>query len=374
LTTRQDIELHNLSLDDTVKAQCILIDAGLFVYGSGGDSLRNITVCGSCGLCKDSFDVFDIAAALERYLQSLDVLSNLPRKFKISFSGCRKNCAKPYLNDIGFIAVSEKHFDVIIAGSLGHVPASGIKAYNNLPVSDIFALCRAALKMFAELGERNNRRKARFRHIRQKLGDEVFLAELDKRFRQALKEPYPKVNFLSKNNPDIKLLHCLNIPDGDINAERILLLADLCERFGVESRINFEHGIELYGARPLDLPASLKQFENGPVIIACQGGRTCPQGLINCQAAAMKIRNLFADDKRFTNVRVNISGCPNNCAHSTAAAAGFVGLKRDGKDHLQLYLGGGDGKNQNLAQKREITSVENIASINLSELIKTQDT
>jgi sulfite reductase beta subunit-like hemoprotein len=374
LTTRQDIELHDLRIDDTVKAQRILIDAGLFVYSSGGDSLRNITACGGCGLCKDSFDVFDIATALERYLQSLDVLSNLPRKFKISFSGCRKNCAKPYLNDIGFIAGTEKHFDVIIAGSLGPVPAAGIKAYNNLAISDIFALCRAALEMFAELGERNNRRKARFRHVRQKLGDKAFLAELHRRLGQSLEASYPKINLLAKNNPDIKLLHRLNIPDGDLNAEQILLLADVCERFGVESRINFEHGIELYGAKPLDLPASLKQFENGPVIIACQGGRTCPQGLINCQAAALKIRNLFADDKRFANVRVNISGCPNNCAHSTAAAAGFVGLKRDGKDHLQLYLGGGDGKNQNLAQKREIASVENIASINLPELIKTQDT
>ncbi|PKL48971.1 MAG: hypothetical protein CVV39_03580 [Planctomycetes bacterium HGW-Planctomycetes-1] len=374
LTTRQDIELHNLSLEDTVKAQRILFDAGLFVYGSGGDSLRNITVCGGCGLCKDSFDVFDIAIALERYLQSLAALSNLPRKFKISFSGCRENCAKPYLNDIGFIAVSEKHFDVIIAGSLGPVPAAGIKAYNNLPVSDIFALCRAALEMFAELGERNNRRKARFRHVRQKLGDGVFLAELDKRFKQALKEPYPKIDLLTKNNPDIKLLHRLNIPDGDISAEQISLLADLCERFGVESRINFEHGIELYGTNPLNLPESLKQFENGPIIIACQGGRTCPQGLINCQAAALKIRDTFVKDKRFANIRVNISGCPNNCAHSTAAAIGLVGLRRNNKDHLQLYIGGGDGKNRNLAQKREIESVENIASINLPELIKAQDT
>ena len=370
LTTRQDIELHNLRLDDTVKVQRTLIDAELFVYGSGGDSLRNITVCSGCGLCKDSFNVFDIAIALEQYLQSLEALSNLPRKFKISFSGCKENCAKPYLNDIGFIAVSERHFDVIVAGSLGPVPATGIKAYNNLPVSDVFAMCRAAVKMFAELGERNNRRKARLRHVRQKLGDEVFLAELDKRFKQAFKEPYPKINLLTKNNPDIKLLHHLNIPDGDINAEQILLLADLCERYGVESRINFEHGIELYGTESLDLSSSLKQFEDGPIIIACQGGRTCPQGLINCQAAALKIRDVFAEDKRFENIRVNISGCPNNCAHSTAAAIGFVGLKRNNKDHVQLYTGGGDGKNQNLAQKRGVESVENIASINLPELIK----
>lgn len=373
LTTRQDIELHKLSLDDTLKAQQMLIDAGLFVCGSGGEGLRNITACSGCGLCKHSFNVFDTAIIIEQYLQSLTALSDLPRKFKISFSGCRQNCAKPYLNDIGFIAVSERHFDVIAAGSLGTVPATGIKVCDNLPISDIFALSRAAIEMFVELGERKNRRKARLRHLRQKLGDEAFLSELDKRFKQILKEPQPKINLLTKNNPEIKLLHHLNIPDGDINAEQILILADLCEYHRVESRINFEHGIELYGDDPLNLPLSLKRFEDGPVIIACQGGRTCPQGLINCQAAALKIRNVFTDDKRFAKVRVNISGCPNNCAHSTASAVGFVGFKREGKDHLQLYLGGGDGRNQNLAQKRGVESVENIISINLPEMIKTQD-
>jgi sulfite reductase (ferredoxin) len=364
LTTRQDIELHNLRFDDTVKTQQALIDAGLSVYGAGGDSLRNITVCPGCGLCEDSFDVFDISIAVGNYLQSLAITANLPRKFKISFSGCNKNCAKPYLNDIGFIAVSEEHFEVITAGSLGSVPALGIKAYERLPVSDVFALCRAAVEMFTELGERNDRRKARLRHVRLKLGNDAFLSELDRRFKEAKnKEPQPKINLLTKSNSDFKLLHRLNIPDGDINAEQILLLADLCEPHGVSPRINFEHGIELYGIEPLDLPASLKQLENGPVIIACQGGRTCPHGLINCQRAVSIIRKAIADDKRFDNVRINISGCPNNCAHSAAAAIGLVGLKRNKEDCVQLYTGGGDGRNQNLAQKCSVEKVENITSV-----------
>lgn len=361
LTTRQDIEFHNLCLENTVKAQQLLINAGLFVYGSGGDALRNITVCPGCGLCSESFDVFEISEAVEKYLQPISAAANLPRKFKISFSGCQENCAKPYLNDIGFIAVSENHFDVIAAGSLGPIPALGIKIYEKFAIADVFALCRAAIEMFAELGERNNRRKARLRHLRQKLGDDIFLADLDKRFNQALTEPQPKIKSLVRNNSDIKLQHRLNIPDGDISTEQIFLLADLCDQNGIESRINFAHGIELYGVKPIDLPASLKQYESQPVIIACQGGRTCPQGLIDTQKAALKIRKALADNAQFSNAHINISGCPNNCAHSAAAAIGFVGLKRNGKDHVQLYTGGGDGKNQKLAQKREIIDVENIA-------------
>ncbi|MGB8226080.1 MAG: nitrite/sulfite reductase [Sedimentisphaerales bacterium] len=363
LTTRQDIELHNLRLDDTVKTQQALIDAGLSVYGAGGDSLRNITVCSGCGLCENSFDVFDISITVENYLQSLAITANLPRKFKISFSGCHQNCAKPYLNDIGFIAVLEEHFEVIAAGSLGPVPALGIRAYEQMKVSDVFAFCRTAVEMFVEYGDRENRRKARLRHVRLKLGDDAFLAELDKRFKQTAKNPQPKINLLAKNNSDFKLLHRLNIPDGNVNAEQILLLADICEPAGIESRINFEHGIELYGLESLKLPESLKVFENTPIIICCPGSRSCPYGLIDCQKTALTIRKAFADDTRFNNVRINISGCPNNCAHSAAAAIGLVGLKRNKEDCVQLYTGGGDGRNQNLAQKCSVEKVENITSV-----------
>lgn len=363
LTTRQDVELHNLSLDDTVKVQQALIDAGLSVYGACGDSLRNITVCPGCGFCKDGWDVFAVSEALKDYLQSQPAIMNLPRKFKISFSGCRKSCAKPYLNDIGFIAVSEEHFEVIAAGSLGPVPALGIRAYKRMKVSDISAFCRAAVEMFVEYGDRENRRKARFRHIRQKFGDDAFLNELDKRFKEAKNKDQKPEIILAKNSSDFKLLHRLNIPDGDINAEQILLLSDLCEPHGVAPRINFEHGIELYGFESLKLPESLKVFENAPIIICCPGSRSCPYGLIDCQKTALTIRKAFADDKRFNNVRINISGCPNNCAHSAAAAIGLVGLKRNKEDCVQIYTGGGDGRNQNLAQKRSVEKVENITSV-----------
>jgi len=88
------------------------------------------------------------------------------------------------------------------------------------------------------------------------------------------------------------------------------------------------------------------------------------------------IRNALADDKRFNNVRINISGCPNNCAHSAVAAIGLVGLKRkkDGisEDCVQLYTGGGGGRNQNLAQKRGVETVENIASIKVPIFIQSQ--
>lgn len=361
LTTRQDIEFHDLRLDDTLRAQQLLINSGLYVYGACGDAVRNITVCCGSGLCSQSFDVFDISVVLRDYLQTVPASANLPRKFKISFSGCRDNCARPYLNDIGFIAVSENQFDVIVAGSLGTSPSLGILAYEKMQAGEIFALCRAAIEMFSELGERENRRKARLRHLRQKLGDEIFLRQLDERFRQALKSDLPKINLLKQNNSQIKLQHRLNIPDGDITAEQILLLADICEANAIESRINFEHGIELYGQSKIELPQELRRFVNEPVVIACQGARTCPYGLINTQDAASIIKKALQKIND-SKIRVNISGCFNNCAHSSVAAIGFVGMQRQGKPNAQIFIGGGEGKNANIAEKREIIEVEKITS------------
>jgi ferredoxin-nitrite reductase len=248
------------------------------------------------------------------------------------------------------------------------VPSLGIRAYQQLPVSDVLPLCTAAVEMFVEHGDRKNRKKARFRHVRQKLGDEAFLAELNERFTAAKNTSRPEIK-ITKNSSQSRLLHRLNIPDGNISCQDALALAGLCEPAGAEARINFDHGIELYGSKPLKLPDSLKRIEDALIIIACPGARTCPHGLIDCQSASSNIRNAFAG-KQFGKIKINISGCPNNCAHSIASAIGLVGLKQKKTDCVHLYTGGGDGRNQSLAQKRGLESIENIASLNLSELIK----
>ncbi|MBN1787805.1 MAG: nitrite/sulfite reductase [Sedimentisphaerales bacterium] len=362
LTTRQDIELHNLPAEGAIEVKQSLSDAGLDLFGAGGDNLRNITVCPGCEFCHDGFDVFELSKIVSEKLRCHPAIMDLPRKFKISFSGCPASCTKPYLNDIGFIAHSENSFEVITAGSLGPVPVLGIRAYEKLPSSDILPLCFAAIDMFAEYGDRENRRKARFRHVRQKLGDEAFLMELDKRFKSAKENTsWPQIN-ITKNDSQLKFIHRLHFPDGNISTQDALALAQLCEPAGIEARITFDHGIELYGEESLELPGDFKKFKDTLVIIACPGAKTCSHGLIDCQSASANIRAAFTGNQ-FGRMKINISGCPNNCAHSSCAAIGLVGLKRDKKDCVQLYTGGGDGKNQNLAQKGEIETVANIASL-----------
>lgn len=95
ITTRQDIELHNINAEAISNIHRQLNAVDLTTFGAGGDSVRNITVCSGCGLNPSASNIFFLAELVDQYLQSNPILLNLPRKFKISFAGCRMDCAKP---------------------------------------------------------------------------------------------------------------------------------------------------------------------------------------------------------------------------------------------------------------------------------------
>jgi len=375
LTTRQDIELHDVTGQSIPDVHEGLAGAALTIFGAGGDSVRNLTVCAGCDLCRDAFDLLPLARLVQSHLEQQPVIFNLGRKFKISFSGCEQACARPWISDLGFIAQANGLFTVIGAGSLGPKPALGVRFYKDLPAGDILPLCVGALEFFEKLGERQNRRRARFRHVREKLGDRAFLTELDTRFKQAkARQTWPDI-MPAATQGHLKLLHRLQLPNGNINPRQALDLADAAEPKGATLRINLEHGIELYGTEELELPDSLAQFANNPIIIACPGSTTCPRGLANCWAAADRIRKKLT--KRQTkHLQICISGCPNNCAQSSVADIGLVGMKRreNGKlsEHYRLFIGGGNGKNEKLAEPSSIISARDVTNT-IESLLKSFD-
>ena len=116
LTTRQDIEFHNVSADDLSAIQRVVTAIGLSTLAAGGDSVRNITVCTSC---VEGADIYDFAKFAKERLEAEQMTFNLPRKFKISFSACSRACAKPFINDLGFVLQENGLFTVVGAGSLG---------------------------------------------------------------------------------------------------------------------------------------------------------------------------------------------------------------------------------------------------------------
>jgi len=353
-TTRQDIELHNIAAGDIQSLQQELCRTGLNFFGACGDMVRNITLCGSCDIIDGSWDLLPIVHLLNQQILSQKFLFNLPRKFKISFSACPKACAKPWINDLGFIAQQDGTFTLIGAGSLGPKPALGIELCRNLPAKEILPVCMASLELFQQYGDKTNRRTARLRHIRERISDDSFKKELDKKFNKKKEEcDWPDIVFSKGSRTTLKMLR-LQLPDGNISPADGLLLADIYEATNSQLRINIEHGLEIFAEEHAVLPAHLAEFVNKPIIIACPGSSTCPRGLVDTARACEAIRKALANYNT-GNLRINISGCPNNCAQSAVSDIGLVGQKRnkDGKlsESFRLLSGGGNGGSNKLAEQ-----------------------
>lgn len=345
LTTRQCVELHGLTAETVPPVQRELAAAGLTTVGSCGDTLRNIVVCHGAGLCLGTIDVRPLAEAIRWAIEAHAEVYRLPRKFKICLSGCAKACAKPWLSDVGFVAVGPGRLKVMAAGSLGAKPGLGIQVYDELPVEEAVALALGALDLFAAEGDRENRRRARLRHVRERLGDEEFRRRLDERFKKRLadgaarwKAELPATSF---DRPGVRL----QFPLGDVTAAQAELLAGAANRPGVEVRIDTEHGVWIYGGAGESIPPELAGLIGGPRVVCCPGADYCASAI----AFARRTAAAIADGLRgqgLPDVAVCVSGCPNGCAHSAVAPVGLLPrLKTVGGQQMEYYqiLSGGEG-------------------------------
>jgi sulfite reductase (ferredoxin) len=363
LTTRQDVELHDIDETDIPAVYQALNVAGLNTFGACGDCVRNITLCSGCEFHENAFDVWPLAKLVREVLFASPALFHLPRKFKISFSGCANACARPFINDVGFVIGSDGLFRAIGAGSLGVHPQTGIELYASLTPQEVVWLSAAAMELFAELGDRQNRRKARLRHVRQKLGDDAFRSELHRRFektRQTLSVPQLKLVSKSRQLPHRTTLQCIT---GELSLNDAELLAEYCEKNNAAIRINLTHGIELFSDSPITLSDALQKYENLPCIVACPGNDTCTNGLTNTRKLAVQLAERLVGAE-WKDKTIAISGCPNRCTQCAVADVGFTGCVKTIDDRrqeaYQVFIGGGCGKNDKLAEVWKMVSAEQI--------------
>ena len=353
LTTRQDIELHGLAPQAIPAVQRTLHQVGLTTLGACGDTLRNITVCPGSGLCRGSADVLGIADALRDAAEALPWIRNMPRKFKVCVSGCRRACARPWINDFGAVANGDGSFRVIGAGSLGPRPATGIELYASLPAGQLVPLLIAVLRLFEAEGDRQNRSRARLRHVRERLGDAEFRRRLDELFRKELATgerpgaPVPQVN------EGAAIQARLLLPRGDMAPELAAELADACESAGAVMRIGFEHDVWLYGPAMPMLGAELTAMSAArAAVTACPGTTWCLRGLADSRSAADRIRAALPEG---ASLSVAISGCPNNCSHAPVSDVGLIGRLAtvDGRktECFRLLAGGDNGRGPRLARE-----------------------
>ena len=363
LTTRQDVELHNLTPDRVPAAQRMLADSGLTGLGACGDTLRNITVCPCAGALPGTVDLLPAAWIVRRLLEAQPAILALPRKFKISLS-CGPTCGRPWINDLGFVVRrqgGQTGFHLIGAGSLGARPATGILLADWLAPGDVLPTVLAAVRLFAAEGDRQHRSRARLRHVRLRLGDEAFLAAL-RRTVQAVRaeRPWPELP-LPETQDAFAARRTLTFPNGDVPPAAADALADLADRDDVRVRIATCHQVIAFGrseTQLLDALAALAPLAEAakpqPVVVACPATRWCSRALADTNGLADRVRRGLAD-RLPPGAVVCISGCPNGCAHSRVADIGVTGaLDRSAgtpAEAYDLYVGGGMGRSAELARR-----------------------
>lgn len=352
MTTRQDVEIHGLRKEDLPAVQAGLHEVGLTSVGACGDTLRNITVCPGEGLCSGVTEISPLAEEIGRRLEALPFIRSLPRKFKISLSGCPKSCAKPWINDVGFYADGEGRFRAVVAGSLGARPGTGLLLEPSFNPTEALALTLAAVKLFNEEGDRQNRTRARLRHVRERLGDEVFRGRLLNLYRSELEDTaLPRLS-CRRVESHFRMQFNVPLPLGDIEPADLSALADGLESAGGLVRIGFEHNLLIWGDRPVELSTALHDAAGGPRIAACPGVTWCSRGIADTRAAAAALRAALPRGDALT---ICLSGCPNNCAQSAVADIGLIGRQRTvGEvkvDCFRLLAGGGKGQGPALGRE-----------------------
>jgi sulfite reductase (ferredoxin) len=363
LTTRQDIEFHNVTAEIIPLLQADLARAGLTGVGACGDTLRNITLCPGNGLCKDTPDLVPAARALCSLLEGYAGIYSLPRKFKISLSACARACAQPWINDLGFIMHHENNglnITAIGAGSLGPRPATGMLLHENLQVEEMGTLAMAAIRLFDAYGDRNNRGRARLRHVRERMGDDQFRDKLNEALDTMRRESLPAVP--SVTFPDTWLQHAcdLNLLCGGLTPDHAEAIASLIQSTQVAIRLQTHHRISVFTRDENAVRAAiennpyLRQLAAGPDIVSCPGTTYCSHGLVHTHAVEKALREHIPDSARHP---IRISGCPNGCAQSAVAGIGLIGkIRKDQEgsrvEGFRVVTGGAMGTTPALASEQ----------------------
>ena len=402
ITTRQDIQLHFVHIEDTPDLMRRLVAVGITTREACGNSVRNITGCPLAGVCHDEgFDVSPYAQAAMHFLLGHPDVQDFGRKFKIAFSGCAQHaCGLTTIHDMGFTAQtkvvngkSERGFKVFVGGGLGAVPYEAATLYEWLPEAEILPVAQAVSRVFARLGEKANRARARIKFLVAKQGIEEFrrLVEEerpklrhDPRFtdfianahnweEQPLREakplgngPFPagferwrKTNTYAQRQPGY-FVATVKLPLGDATADQMRALAQMARKYTRETvRATVEQNLVFRWVSEGDLPefyADLQRIglseagaEGISDITSCPGTDTCKLGISASRGLAGELRERLytISDKlppEVAKLRIKASGCFNSCGQHHIADIGFLGVGRKvGRHrmpHFQLVIGG----------------------------------
>jgi sulfite reductase (ferredoxin) len=387
LTVRQNIQLHWVKIEELPDLLDQLWRAGLTTMGSCGDDTRNITGCPLAGVDADEvFDASPLALELNRFFVGNLEFYNLPRKFKISLTGCRVWCSYPEINDVGLTGVvrkkngaEEQGFSLRIGGGLSTDPHLALKVNAFVQWNQVLPTVRAVAEIFRDSGIlRESRDKARVKFLFLKHGWDAdsFLAEINRRLGfkldPAIAEEPPldiyrdHVGIHAQKQAGYAYVGAAVIR-GRITAAQLKAAADLSDQYATgELRTTNMQNLLVVNvpqksaenlARELDgvgLHIGGSPFARGTV--ACSGTEFCKLAITETKGFA---RWLIEElDERLPGfeqqLRINITGCPNSCGQHWIADRGLEGkkIKVDGRfqDAYYFCVGGAVGQLQSIAK------------------------
>ena len=183
ITTRQDVQLHFVHIEDTPTVMRRLASVGITTREACGNSVRNVTACPYAGVCPDeAFDVTPYARALSRFLLGHPDCQDFGRKFKPAFSGCHQHaCGLVSMHDLGVVAETrvvdgheKRGLRLVVGGGLGSVPYQAKLFDEFLAPEELLPITQAIARVFGRLGEKKNRNRARIKFLVNELGIEKF--------------------------------------------------------------------------------------------------------------------------------------------------------------------------------------------------------
>ena len=413
VTTRQDFQLHFVHIDYTPDMMRRLAAVGITTQEACGNSVRNVTACPLAGVCRgETFDVTPYAKAMTYFLLGHPDAQDFGRKFKIAFSGCKdESCGLTAFHDLGFIAKTEtvngrgrRGFEFYVGGGLGAVPYQAKLFDSFLPVEEMLPTAQAVCRVFARLGEKKNRARARLKFLiaslgidefrrlvleeRQKLPTDarwtelvsaleagrsvpevVLTAATDQPARRSAAlgpGPYPDgfeawkaTNVYGQRQPGYSVA-AVTLPLGDLSSHQMQRLAEVARRFSGDSvRTTVDQNIVLRWVAEADLPdlySALQEIGLGEPgagsivdVTACPGTDTCKLGIASSRGLAEELRTRLLEkdlafDASLNGLRIKVSGCFNSCGQHHVADLGFYGVSRNSGGrtvpHFQVVLGG----------------------------------
>jgi sulfite reductase (ferredoxin) len=402
-TTRQDIQIHFVSLDRTPELWSKLEEDAITIREACGNTVRNVTASPTAGIDpNEPFDVSPYAHETFKYLLRNPVNQEMGRKFKISFSATDDDTAYAFIHDLGFIPKivdGKRGFRVLIGGGLGANPYLALPVYEFLEEDQIIPLIESVLRVFDRYGERNRRMKARMKFLLDDIGlDEMMRLVKEERNALPYKSypidrdalPAPKLStFIPTETVTIpnekKYQQWLDtnvmrqkqegyfgvfvkLPLGNLSSNLSRKFADVVDQYASdELRVTVNQGYLIRFVREellkhlylaLDgLALAEPGFDSVADITACPGTDSCNLGISDSTQISLELERVIKEEYPDLiynhDIKIKLSGCPNSCGQHGLASIGFHGSTikdKQGKvlPALVVMLGGakltnGDG-------------------------------